>query len=66
MKQQVHFGFNGVGELAYKRSYSRVREEDGKQENWQQTVERVVNGSFTMYKRHSFVFGIKWDEEHQA
>eukprot|EP00831_Metopus_contortus_P067646 TRINITY_DN60380_c0_g1_i1.p2 TRINITY_DN60380_c0_g1~~TRINITY_DN60380_c0_g1_i1.p2 ORF type:complete len:130 (+),score=26.44 TRINITY_DN60380_c0_g1_i1:78-467(+) len=37
------FGFNGLGEIAYRRSYSRVKE-DGNKEEWFETVERVVNG----------------------
>ena len=64
-EKSYQFGFNGVGELAYKRSYSRIREETGQQETWHQTVERVVNGCFTMYKRHSQLNDIKWDEEKQ-
>ena len=51
-KLQPKFGFNGVGELAYLRSYSRMKE-DGRQEKWFETVERVVNGSFTMQLRHA-------------
>ena len=27
--KQIQFGFNGVGELAYKRSYARVRDDRG-------------------------------------
>src|SRR5258708_29328919 len=37
------FGFNGLGEMVYLRTYSRIRLEDGKNEVWYQTVERVVN-----------------------
>lgn len=50
------FGFNGLGELVYKRTYSRVKE-DKKNEEWHETVERVVNGTFNMQKR--------WIDEHQ-
>jgi ribonucleoside-triphosphate reductase (thioredoxin) len=56
-----------VGELAYKRSYARVREDlGGRQEQWHETVERVVNGVFTMYLRHCNTKNIKWDEEQQS
>ncbi len=56
------FGFNGLGEMAYKRSYSRVTEE-GLTETWHQTVERVVNGAFNMKKHHCEQIGAKWDGE---
>lgn len=43
------FGFNGIGEIAYIRSYARVREDlGGRQERWHETIERVVDGCFTM------------------
>ncbi|CDW79181.1 ribonucleoside triphosphate reductase [Stylonychia lemnae] len=64
-KGPVQFGFNGVGELAYRRSYSRVREVDGQQEDWHQTVERVVNGVFTVMVRHSNENNIKVDSHEQ-
>ena len=46
------FGFNGLGELVYLRTYSRTREEDGRQEGWSDTVARVVTGTFRMQQRH--------------
>jgi len=39
----VKFGFNGLGEIAYIRTYSRQKE-DGSNEEWADTVERIVNG----------------------
>ena len=44
------FGFNGLGEIVYRRSYARVTE-SGEQETWAKTVERVVNGTFRMLER---------------
>jgi len=44
------FGFNGLGELVYLRTYSRVKP-DGDKEQWFETVERVVNGTYTMQKQ---------------
>jgi adenosylcobalamin-dependent ribonucleoside-triphosphate reductase len=44
------FGFNGLGEIVYRRSYARVME-NGEQETWPKTVERVVNGTFRMLER---------------
>ncbi|CAI2359560.1 unnamed protein product [Moneuplotes crassus] len=45
--KKVNFGFNGLGEIAYIRTYSRVKE-DGSNEQWADTVERIVNGCFSM------------------
>ena len=49
------FGFNGLGELVYMRTYSRERS-DGTNERWWETVRRVVEGAYTMQK--------SWIEEH--
>lgn len=35
------FGFNGLGELVYMRTYSRINNFNEK-ESWYQTVERVI------------------------
>ena len=50
------FGFNGLGELVYMRTYSRLKE-DGKNERWWETVRRVVEGTYSMQKY--------WIEHHQ-
>lgn len=39
------FGFNGLGELVYLRTYSRIKD-DGVQEQYHETIERVVNGTY--------------------
>jgi len=49
------FGFNGLGELVYMRTYSRIKD-DGQNEKWYETVRRVVEGTYSMQKR--------WIEEH--
>jgi len=55
------FGFNGLGKFTYERTYSRVKE-DGNQEEWFETVERVVNGTYTMQKKHIQDQGLHWSE----
>ena len=45
--KKTSFGFNGLGELVYLRSYSREMT-DNRREQWHNTVERVVNGTFRM------------------
>ena len=43
-------GFNGVGEVAFQRTYSRLKP-DGTKETWPETVFRVVEGTFEMQRR---------------
>ena len=47
--KKAPFGFNGLGELVYLRTYSRIKD-NGENEKWFETVERVVNGTFNMQK----------------
>jgi ribonucleoside-triphosphate reductase (thioredoxin) len=56
------FGFNGLGEIIYKRTYSRVME-NGENEEWVDTVARVVNGCYSIQKDHIITSGLKWNEE---
>eukprot|EP00002_Diphylleia_rotans_P019558 TRINITY_DN3778_c0_g5_i1.p1 TRINITY_DN3778_c0_g5~~TRINITY_DN3778_c0_g5_i1.p1 ORF type:complete len:651 (+),score=106.40 TRINITY_DN3778_c0_g5_i1:72-2024(+) len=58
--QRVPFGFNGLGELVYLRTYSRLKE-DGSNEQWYETVERVVNGTYNMQKRWIEQHGLGWN-----
>ena len=37
--------------------------DDGTTEVWWETVERVINGTYTMQKRHILKENIGWDEE---
>lgn len=38
------WGFHGLGELVYLRTYSRFLPEQGRSETWPETVERVITG----------------------
>ncbi len=60
--RKVNFGFNGLGEIAYRRSYSRTKD-DGTSERWHETVERVVNGCFNMQRRHLEEEGLVFNYE---
>jgi len=42
--KQPDWGFNGLGYIVYKRTYSRLKP-DGSNEEWYETVERCVNGA---------------------
>jgi ribonucleoside-triphosphate reductase (thioredoxin) len=58
------FGFNGLGELTYLRTYSRVKQ-DGNNEKWYETIARVVEGTYNLQKRRIEQLGKEW-KEHQA
>ena len=59
----VPFGFNGLGELVYLRTYSRLKDDgSGGREQWWETVARVVNGTFSMQKRWVEGSALAWDE----
>ena len=56
------FGFNGLGEIVYRRTYSR-RRPDGTDEDWWQTVKRVVEGTCSLQKEHIEQFQLGWNED---
>eukprot|EP00471_Norrisiella_sphaerica_P002388 CAMPEP_0184478974 /NCGR_PEP_ID=MMETSP0113_2-20130426/856_1 /TAXON_ID=91329 /ORGANISM="Norrisiella sphaerica, Strain BC52" /LENGTH=745 /DNA_ID=CAMNT_0026856939 /DNA_START=105 /DNA_END=2342 /DNA_ORIENTATION=- len=55
------FGFNGLGELVYHRTYSRPMQ-NGRNERWPDTVKRVVEGAFSMKKGWTESRGLGWNE----
>lgn len=56
------FGFNGLGNIVYLRTYSRIKE-DGTNERWFETIRRVVEGTYSVQKNHITKNGLGWDEE---
>ena len=56
------FGFNGFGELVFRRTYSREKE-DGTNEDWADVVVRVVNGTFSIRKDWYIKNRIEWNED---
>jgi adenosylcobalamin-dependent ribonucleoside-triphosphate reductase len=55
------FGFNGLGELVYLRTYSRFKA-DGTQEQWHETVQRVVEGCYNMQRRWITQHNLGWSD----
>lgn len=64
------FGFNGLGELVFMRTYSRIKhKEDCKQEKncgcpneqWYETIRRVVEGTYTIQKKHIEENNLGWN-----
>jgi len=59
-RKKAPFGFNGLGELVYMRTYSRIKD-DGKNERWWETVQRVVEGTYSMQKNHIDSYQLGWN-----
>lgn len=55
------FGFNGLGLLTYYRTYSRIKP-DGTNEQWFETVRRVVEGTYTIQKQHIINSELGWND----
>lgn len=61
---RYQFGFNDshFGEIVYRRTYSRIKP-DGSQEDWYDTILRVINGVFTIRKWWFTLHNIPWNED---
>lgn len=59
-RKKTPFGFNGLGEIVYYRTYSRVLP-SGKNERWWETVRRVVEGTYNMQKAHIDRYNLGWN-----
>ena len=47
-----NWGFNGLGYIVYKRTYSRIKD-NGQNEEWHETIERCVNGAQKIGAKYS-------------
>ena len=56
------FGYNGLGEVVYQRTYSRMLQDGTTPEQWYQTIARVVNGTYGMQKKWITRQDLEWDE----
>lgn len=55
------FGFNGLGNVVFRRTYSRDNE------TWNDVVIRVIEGTFSIRKEHYFRNALEWkDTEYQT
>lgn len=59
-KKDPPFGFNGLGEIVYMRTYSRLKN-DGTNEKWYETIRRVVEGTYTLQMDHIESLCLGWD-----
>ncbi|KAM9989970.1 hypothetical protein ACTFIY_006012 [Dictyostelium cf. discoideum] len=60
-KKKAPFGFGVLGEIVYRRSYSRIKE-DNTNEQWFETVERVVNGTYNIQRKWIERHGLEWNQ----
>lgn len=60
--QDPRFGFNGLGALTYYRTYSRLKE-DGSNEQWYETVRRVVEGAYSIQQSHILSNELGWNNK---
>jgi hypothetical protein len=60
--QKPNFGYNGLGELTFYRTYSRLKK-DGLNEDWCDTIERVVNTTYNIQRNHILNQKLKWNDE---
>jgi ribonucleoside-triphosphate reductase len=58
--QQPKWGFDSLSYFVYKRTYSRLKD-DGNQEEFFDTVQRCVEGSFTIQLKHCKKMRLPWD-----
>ena len=59
-RKKPNFGFNGLSELTYRRTYSRQKS-NGDHEEWWETVKRVVEGTYEMQQEHIIKQGLDWN-----
>lgn len=57
----VNWGFGGLSEFTFYRTYSR-KKENGSLETWADCVIRVTEGMFSILKTHSLTSHVEWDE----
>jgi hypothetical protein len=60
--RKPEFGFNCLGELVYIRTYIRLKE-NVENEQWYETIQRVVEGVYSIQKQHILSYNLGWDEE---
>ena len=57
--KKAKFGFNGLGEFVFYRTYSRIKP-DGTKESFVDTLIRVVEGTYEIQRQHCYKQHIPW------
>lgn len=50
-----------LGEIIYLRTYSRVIDEENRNERWWETIRRVIEGTFSIQKEHCSFLRLPWN-----
>src|SRR3972149_621382 len=58
--KKPNFGYNGLGEFVFYRTYSRLKS-DGSKESFLEVLKRVVEGCYEIQRRHCRKIHIPWD-----
>lgn len=58
---QPEWGYNGLGYVVYKRTYARTKPDGSLEEFWE-TCQRVVEGTYDAQKRHCKQLRLPWDD----
>ena len=58
--KKPEFGFNGLGEFVFHRTYSRCME-SGRKETFSDMLKRVIEGTYEIQRRHCRRLHIPWD-----
>jgi len=58
--KEVTPSWGPLGEFVYLRTYSRVMEGEDRNEEWYETIKRVVEGSFNIQKEHCAKLRLPW------
>jgi ribonucleotide reductase alpha subunit len=56
------FGFNGLGNMVYMRTYSRLKQDGSGNEQWHETIRRVVEGTYEIQRQYIEKLALGWDE----
>ena len=55
--------FGPLGYITYKRTYARIIEEEGRKEDFWETIRRVVEGCYSIQKEHCIKLSLPWSDE---
>lgn len=59
--QQPAWGYSGLGYVVYKRTYARTKDDGSLEEFWE-TCQRVVEGTYNAQKKHCHALKLPWDD----
>lgn len=59
--KQPEWGYSGLGYVVYTRTYARTKEDGSLEEFWE-TCQRVVEGTYNVQKKHCHQLKLPWDD----